>query len=444
MAVWAGGIAQNSSVQLPGGVKFSDRGNERPFIVGADTDLGNIIKQNIFVKATVSKANSFEGEPVLVTYKLYTRLRSESKVVKQPEFSGCSIIEMTTDDLFTTTENVNGKTFKTYVIRKVQVLPLQDGTVTLGTAAVENKLFFFRTNEEAYKNSPGITKNVVLSSQPVVLHIKPLPGKKPVSFNGAVGNFTITTVVNKRNDTANDNNSLQVIIEGKGNFQNLGCPLINWPKEIEHFEAETDESIERLSFPQSGKKVFTIPFTCKKEGQVTVPPVLFSYFNTDTNLYTTIKSDSITLTVLPEVKQLDAAKLSGDITNKKYIFIVPAIALLAGLGWWFFFGRNEKKVTATPTAAVIVEEMQEPVIVKTDAEKLNELLLIEDDKTYYQQAKIVAEELLEKERDSNKKNSLQLLIQQCNEALYAQHNLLTKEEVLRGLESAVLNQSTYL
>jgi hypothetical protein len=52
------------------------------------------IKNNIVVRLEVNKRSCFVGEPILATYKLCTRLRSKSKVIKQPQFSGCTVVRV--------------------------------------------------------------------------------------------------------------------------------------------------------------------------------------------------------------------------------------------------------------------------------------------------------------------------------------------------------------
>lgn len=428
-------MAQNS-VQLPGGVQFYDDSYNTPYLLKANEDVALTVKTNIFVRVNVSKKECFIGEPILVVYKLFTRLRSESKLIKQPEFSSCSVIEMTTNDLATEMEIIDGKAYKSYIIRKVQLVPLQAGNLTLGTAEVENSISFFKTMNEANNDAPVLTKTVTLGNTPLTIKVKPLPTEKqPDNFKNTIGNFSISAKVNKLSDTANDNNSLEITIEGKGNFQNLVCPVINWPKDIEYFDSESSESIDRLNFPINGIKKFAIPFSCKKEGKASIPAIAFSFFDSDAKQYKTVATDSINLTILPAVEKIDASKLQAEVGNRKYLWIVPCIAVIVGFILWltFFKKSSEKEVIVRD----VIEEKLNPIIAKTYTEKLNDLLLIEDDKIYYQEAKNLADELLENEADNLKKIELKNLIDACNEALYAYNQNLTKEMVFEKLEQFV-------
>ena len=44
------------------------------------------IRQNLFVKVMVDRKNCYVGEPVLATFKLYSRLESKSDIIKNPGF----------------------------------------------------------------------------------------------------------------------------------------------------------------------------------------------------------------------------------------------------------------------------------------------------------------------------------------------------------------------
>jgi len=50
------------------------------------------INKNIFIKVISDKTTCSVGEPIIVTYKLYTRLKAESNVTKSPSFNGFSVI----------------------------------------------------------------------------------------------------------------------------------------------------------------------------------------------------------------------------------------------------------------------------------------------------------------------------------------------------------------
>lgn len=430
-------IMAQSGVQLSGGVYAQDNTTDIPYLLKSEKDIPSAIGKNLFIKVNVSKEQCFVGEPILVTYKLYTRLQSESKLLKQPDFRGCSVIEMTTTDIEAEREVIGGKVFKSYIIRRVQLIPLQEGDITLGAVTLDNTISFYKTVDEITQHRPSITHTATISNAATIIHANSLPtSKEAVKFTNSIGTFMISAKVLKTTDTANDNNSLEIRIDGIGNFQNLICPTINWPKNVDHFDVESNESLDKFSFPVSGKKMFTVPFICKQTGKFVIPPISFTYFDADKKVYATTSTDSIRINVLPPAEKIEVAKISTEVGNGKYIWIVPCIAVVAGIVLWLSFFRK-KAVNTIASEAIITTIETVTVVAKTDTELLNELLLIEDDKQYFQEAKSLADSMLQKQNDNNKLLQLQSVINQCNEVLYAYNNSITKAQIFEQLEQAI-------
>ena len=429
-------VKAQSGVQLSGGVYAQDNATDIPYLLKSEKDIPSAIDKNLFVKVIVSKEQCFVGEPILVTYKLYTRLQSESKLLKQPDFRGCSVIEMTNTDVEAEKEVVNGKVFKSYIIRRVQLIPLQEGDIALGTATLDNTISFYKNAEEVIQHKPSITHTATISNAVKTIHATSLPAsKEAANFNNSIGVFMITAKVLKTNDTANDNNSLEIRIDGIGNFQNLTCPTINWPKNIEHFDVESSETLDKQSFPVSGKKIFTIPFSCKQQGKITIPPISITYYNAEKKLYATSSTDSIRINVLPPAEKIEVAKLSTEVGNGKYIWIVPCIALVAGIILWLSFFR--KKANTIQPEVVVAADETVTIVAKTNTELLNELLLIEDDKMFFQEAKNLATSFSQALNDSNKQSQLHQVINHCNEVLYAYNTSITKSQIFEQLEQII-------
>lgn len=413
-----------------------------------------VIEGNVFVKAIVSKTSCFIDEPILVTYKFYNALNSQSRVSEVPTFTGCSVQEMTTDDMLPTIEEYNGKRFRVTIIRRVQLYPLHAGDIVLGSAAVENT-FTVYTKGNSLKDIRNGTatlgkKVVTTTSSPVTIHVTDFPEKnKPANFDGAIGDFTIKATVAKQNDTANENNSLQIIIEGAGTFQNINKPIIQWPVGIDFFEATGTEATNKLTFPTTGAKVFTFPFVVKQKGKYVIPAISFSFYNINTQQYQTITTENILLNVADALpNKVDATKISGNITNYKYIWFVPAIALVVALSLLFSFRKKKPSVQELIANAdtmieheVAQQEALEISREKTPEEKLNQLLLCESDHAFYSKTIVFITYLLQKEANTENIGRLQLLHNQCNEVLYANNQTINKDLFFKSLEDLVKSLS---
>lgn len=447
-----------SGLQIAGGHIMQDR-LPRPDVLDNSTILKpgetitSKVKANIFIRVYVSRKSCVVGEPILVTYKLCTRLAPQAKVAKQPTFNGCSVQEMTTDDLLPETENINGKDYRTYVIRKVQLTPLQAGKLVLDAAAVENTLTMYKAGTTSrdlyYGNAETVTETVVVQNTPESIDVLPLPAEgKPVSFKGAIGSFTVTALVDKANDTANENNNLKLVIEGNGNFQSVALPVINWPAHIDHYDATEREELNKLVFPVTGSKVFNVPFVAKHEGRIAIPSIAFSFYDVQSREYKTLQTDSLVIQVAKaNPSSFDASKISQDVTNRKFIWLVPCIALVAMLVMWWKYGYKPKKqapaivaaaplqeeeaVDTTPVASIEEQEQER----KQLYDAIQALHFAADNKAFCIAARRIAEELLQKHPSGA---ALQQVIATCNECLYAPFEVsVDKQLILQQLQSYV-------
>ncbi|MEO5995835.1 MAG: BatD family protein [Chitinophagaceae bacterium] len=280
------------------------------------------IKKNLFVKTDVNKTSCYEGEPIMATFKLCSRLKSESRVLKRPSLNGFSVYDMIEPEANRpSVQNINGRPFNVHIIRQTQLIPLQSGTFTIDPVELDNKVKFLKQGSrsknpgnrmqqllEEFMNE-GIRGEVeehtfTLASKPVTITVKPLPiANKPASFNGAVGKFTMKATWKNRTVSAGEQISLQVVINGAGNLTVINPPTINLPDGIEGFDPVTKEKIDKSTYPLNGSKTFTYTFVARDTGIYKMPAVVFSYFNPAENSYKTIRSDSIDIRITPAVRK---------------------------------------------------------------------------------------------------------------------------------------------
>lgn len=342
------------------------------FILKPNERIPDKVSKNMVLKLQTSKASCYVGEPIVATYKLYSRLRSESRLSKNPSFNGFSVIDLQQPDATEyTKEKLNGREYNVYSIRKAQLYPLQDGTIELETATLDNNVLFLKSeaSEQAdningfvdgFGLDPGATVSQVVSltSQPVTIQVKPLPAAgKPASFNGAVGKFEISASLEKNSFSTSEAGKLRIIISGQGNLQLITAPDVAWPKELESFDVVVTDETEQTSVPVSGRKIFEIPFTVSKEGNYILPAVSFSYFDPAQAAYKSLQTQPISITVTkgtdkPAVYADAPAKETASLATMMFtnrIWLVGAIGLLIALGIFFWIRQDSKKQPAFVT-----------------------------------------------------------------------------------------------
>jgi hypothetical protein len=385
----------------------------------------NMLKQKMFVKVIVSKHEIFVDEPIMVTYEFYTstRINNQPTVIKQPEFTGWSVQELDFDQ-GVHFEKINDEPYAIYIIRKVQLTPLQSGTLSLGTSVVSS--FVQLPNPvDAF-----VTKKytIPISNKDVTIEVSDLPqNNKPQNFNGVAGVFNISARVDSNTIPVGENGHLIVTIEGSGNFDAITKPEITWPPNTDFFEGDDSQHVDQSVFPITAERVFDIPFVGKQQGIAVIAPICFSFFNTYTKTYQSVSTDSIKITFtkpLTKKEKFDNI-VDYDISNRKYLWIVPAIALTVALIGLISYKRNKKRavqpatITTVSTPPVFVQpEHHYRIRYRTDfSMHFSELENITDIKQFFTKAKYVLTKSVAERVDSTQ-HSEEILIKELKERTY--------------------------
>ena len=399
--------APSASGMFPGFNPFDDLPQQTPFndyILKKGENASEKVNRNMFVKLQTDKTTCYLGEPIIATYKLYTRLKSESNVVKNPSFSGFSVIDLQQpDNMNYTRETVNGREYNVYVIRRVQLYPLQTGSLELEPAQVENNVQFIK---EAYANRQNDLANdvfrdfaeatipaegmeiqkVILQNKPVTINVKALPAENvPAAFKGAVGTFKLMGALEKNQFSTDDAGKLNLVIEGSGNMQMVTAPDIKWPEGIEAFEPVTTEDISKTTVPVSGRKMLSWDFTVASPGDYVLPPVVFSYFDPVAGRYKTDSTGPVKFTVTkgtgkkaatPPVTQEKKSGFNKFFGNRRWV--ASTVAFLIALGLLFWLKRDKRKDEMVQQEAAAAEPVKTP--------EPEMLLPVKEEKNYLENA----------------------------------------------------------
>jgi hypothetical protein len=332
-------------------------------------DVYEKIRQNLFVKVIVNRKDCYVGEPVLATFKLYSRLESTSDIVKNPGFYGFTVYDMVNlEDKQVDIENINGKTFNVHTIRKVQLYPLQPGLFTIDPMEVKNKVEFSRsavnkrTEQEVIEgvlvNEDNPTRDqgteifeTDIKTTPLEIRVKPVPEKnKTPGYNGATGHFTVSARVVKDKLQKNEEGFLEVTISGRGNFIQLSAPVVQWPAGIEGFEPAVKDSLDKTKTPLAGYRKFRYPFVSSSPADYTISALEFTFFNPDSGSYKTAVAPAIRVYISNGEKMKPASK---ETTGKKggssmiYWMAGLMVLLLSAAGIWL---KKKKRLKTQPVA----------------------------------------------------------------------------------------------
>lgn len=276
---------------------------------GSRDDVQNQIgKDDILLRAEVSRTSVYKNEPLHVAFKLYTRVPYVNVVPESaPSFNGFWSQDLTDPNAEQVSrETYNGKVYETRVLVDYLLYPQQVGTLTIDPLqmTVVAQVVIQSRNADPFFGMGREVLNVPrkVKSQRVSVTVKPLPAGAPASFNGAVGSFTMETELPSERFAANSGASLTAKISGRGNLTFVQAPKLQLPASFELYNVKTTESINASATGISGYRQFEYPFIARAEGTYEVDPLEFTYFDPQRMEYVTLKSKAMTFEIEPDAR----------------------------------------------------------------------------------------------------------------------------------------------
>ena len=293
----------------------------------SSSNSSSVSADDLFILATVSKTSVYEQEAFLLTYKIYTVLNlTNFGTLKSPDFKGfhSQEVELPSTKSFKL-EHYKGRNYKTLVWTQHVLFPQQAGKLEIPSCEFEATIAravqsidpfdaFFNggTNYEEMKKK--------ITSPKVTIDVKPLPGNKPASFSGAVGDFSISSEINATELKTNDALTVKLVISGVGNMKLINTPEVDFPKDFEIYDPKTDNKQKLVPNGLSGNKVIEYLAIPRHAGTFTIPPVEFSYFDLKTESYKTLKTESYTVNVAKG--EGSSEQVVADFTNKEDLKVI--------------------------------------------------------------------------------------------------------------------------
>lgn len=144
-----------------------------------------VAKDDILLRAIVSRTSVFKGEPLRVTFKLYERVPVVGyNDVKFPSFNGFWAQELNTENARRERETFNGKVYETLVAKEYLLYPQQAGTLVIEPAeitAVAQVIIQSRRSLDPFFGGGHDFVNVPrkVQSPRINVTVKPLPAGAP-------------------------------------------------------------------------------------------------------------------------------------------------------------------------------------------------------------------------------------------------------------------------
>ena len=452
-------VSPRKATSLFDDLPIDDPGKRSVLLKGENA--GDKIKKNIFIKTTLSTQKCVVGEPVLLTYHLYTNLQSTSEITKRPYLFSFTSHTMEVNNDSVIYKNADGKNYRVYKVMQFQILPFQPGKLSIDPIVISNRVQY----EDEMHNSREYEGLISSKEQHIVVGALPDLGK-PGTFSGAVGQFSITANVKLPECSAGQNNILSIIISGSGNFTNITIPSVAWPEGFESYPAKESLDIDYSNFPANGQKKYEVPFVANTPGRFVLPATAFIFFNPSAKTYQSVAGMPVALHVLPAAASGNSgtpAKHPAFSLSSYLLFLL--IPFVVGLLIFFF---RKRKIKADQRPELSENILPADVVTANKAAagitQLDRMNHISDNKEYVNEFKnlllqylhsttgstlLNEEELIQQvlKTDPGLANDAQQLLSVCNFWIYAPAYITddVRQSLAAGFRSMIMkNEKTLI
>ena len=304
------------TIQVVGGPP-SGRPTGRP---GNDT----VEAEDLFVTATASKQRVFVNEPVIVEYRIFTRINIDGlSLTELPGTTGFWVEEL--PDPQGQVEQVvrNNVQYTSSVIRRLTLFPTSAGLKNLDPLTLEAQVRVQRRRGNRLldpfgdpfdsffgRDLFGNRVPVTVSSNSLEIDVAPLPVAAPDSFAGLVGQIRVSAEIDRTEANTNDALTLRVEAAGSGNIRTLPEPELDIPAGFELYPPEVSEHVEATPTGVRGHKTFEYVIVPRTPGQVTIASVEMAYLDPEQGVYVVAAAEPIVVNISGQAPVVESGSSS--------------------------------------------------------------------------------------------------------------------------------------
>lgn len=281
------------------------------------------LEDKIFLVMEADKNTAYVNEIIPLTTKLYiTQLPIRDIQYPEIKHQGFSVEKFSN---YTQHQEVLNGVMYEVVEFNTNIFALNAGELKFGPAELKCNLIVKKSRQKSpspffdddfFDNFLGVYEQYPLNlkSVGIPLTILEVPQvNKPFDFNGAIGDFQFYVEATPKEVNVGDPITLKVIISGKGNFQTVNMPFLNFSDNFKAYEPEIKQN--------ETTKIFEQVIIPKNDKVKQIPETSFSFFNPATKQYETITKEPIAIKVNPlsleeKPKILEAPEWKKEVTSE--------------------------------------------------------------------------------------------------------------------------------
>jgi hypothetical protein len=233
---------------------------------------GRAAPVRLLVEASPSRTRLHVGEPLVLTYSLYTQTSVTDLQFKDaPQFTGFWVEDLERPQGPPSGEaaTVGGESYRRFPILRKLLFPTKAGTLTIPAAT-----FRIGLARQGFFDSGGAVER---ATQPLTITVEALPDA--AGFSGAVGRFRASASLDRDVVPLGEAATLRFRVEGTGNLKWIDRGPEVVAKGARVFPPQAKSDLRTTAEGISGSRTWEFVVVPETSGTVEVPPLSFSYFD---------------------------------------------------------------------------------------------------------------------------------------------------------------------
>jgi hypothetical protein len=283
--------------------------------VGASHQKNNPLHQDggdlLFLRQTISPTSAYEGQQVVHTLSLYTRVDLSDLSIEEPTNDG--VWQETIADNQRSIRNVNRIEY-TAVDSLKALFPLRAGTITIPARKLKAKIPDQKDLDTSFTFDPFSDqflqqfmnrtelKPVSVTSNELSIEVKPLPPmteeqRKSAPPVAIVGPTSIRVDYPLEAINTGETKTISIEVTSEGNLNTLKTIPLNAPPRFKVYEERPEVKTERRSGKLVTRKTFKYSLLSLSPGLTRIPGAKLTYFNPQTDSYEVLSTSDVAFPV---------------------------------------------------------------------------------------------------------------------------------------------------
>ncbi len=265
-------------------------------------------QSGILVFAEVEKKDYYPGQQIILNYTiLFTQNIQSVDIISEDDYADFFVQNLAEFSKQPTIETRNGIDYTSRIIKSIALYPHQSGEYQIDPLIM---------NVGVNAPFPGIQgfftmrrmQDQRVATTPIKINVLPLPQDAPLTYQGAVGQYKLTTMAGKQDITTDEAVTFQLEIQGNGDAKRWDPPIavtdssfqVYDPKILEDRQAELQGMVDH-------HRMVEYQLLPRLPGIYSIY-VPFTYFDPDAKRYVTIASDTLRVHVTQGILTARAAQ----------------------------------------------------------------------------------------------------------------------------------------